>query len=369
MNAPAAIARTNDASNPGCAPLALSRAEMERAFLASDVGYDGAFWTAVRTTGIFCRPTCPARKPHPENCEFFGSVREAMFAGYRACKRCKPLDAPVAAPDWVAPLLDEIESDPQPRVQAHELRRRGLDPGRVRRWFMSRYGMTFAAYCRAKRLGCALQRLRGGATLDDAVFESGYGSHSGFRDAFGKSFGQAPGRGRAVEPVMTAMIESPVGPLLAGARDEGVCLLEFTDRRMLEAQLHTVRRRLGAALVPGDHALLTRLTQELNEYFTAARRSFTVPLLAPGTPFQERVWAELLKIPYGETICYEDLARRVGRPGACRAVGTANGMNRLAIVIPCHRVLNKSGELGGYGGGMWRKRKLLDMEMQRAAMK
>ncbi|MCE9620625.1 MAG: methylated-DNA--[protein]-cysteine S-methyltransferase [Planctomycetes bacterium] len=342
---------------------------MECAFLASDASYDGLFWTAVRTTGIFCRPTCPARKPKPENCEFFGTVREAMFAGYRACKRCKPLQAPGAAPDWVAPLLSEIDSDPQPRVQAHHLRERGLDPGRVRRWFVAHYGMTFAAYCRAKRLGGALRQLRSGASVDDAVFESGYRSHSGFRDAFGKSFGQAPGKGRSMEPVITAMIESPVGPLLAGARDEGVCLLEFTDRRMLEAQLQTVQRRLGAALVPGEHRWLRKLKTELDEYFAGARRDFTVPLVAPGTPFQEQVWAELRKIPHGETICYEELAKRFGRPGASRAVGTANGMNRIAILIPCHRVLNKSGELGGYGGGMWRKQKLLELEKGEAAIK
>lgn len=349
-------------------PRSITRAEMERAYLSSDASYEGVFWTAVRTTGIFCRPTCPARKPKPENCEFFASVREALFAGYRACKRCRPMDPLGTAPDWVAPLLAELESDPQPRVQAHDLRDRGLDPGRVRRWFVTNYGMTFAAYCRAKRLGVALQQLRSGAAVDDVVFDSGYRSHSGFRDAFDKTFGQAPGKGRSMEPVVTTMIESPVGPLLAGARDAGICLLEFTDRRMLEAQMQTVQRRLGAALVPGEHLWLAQLATELGEYFAAKRRDFTLPLVAPGTPFQEQVWAELLKIPYGQTICYEELAQRVGRPGASRAVGTANGMNRIAIVIPCHRVLNKSGQLGGYGGGMWRKQTLLQLELGQAGM-
>lgn len=349
-------------------PPSISRTEMVRAYLASDASFEGVFWTAVRTTGIFCRPTCPARKPKPENCEFFRSIREALFAGYRACKRCRPMEPLGAAPDWVAPLLREIDSDPQPRVQAHHLREQGLDPGRVRRWFVANYGMTFAAYCRAKRLGGALQQLRTGAAVDEVVFDSGYRSHSGFRDAFGKTFGQAPGKGRSMEPVVTTMIESPVGPLLAGARDSGICLLEFTDRRMLEAQLHTVQRRLGAALVPGEHPWLTQVTRELGEYFAAQRREFSVPLVAPGTPFQEQVWAELLKIPYGGTICYEELAQRVGRPGASRAVGTANGMNRLAILIPCHRVLNKSGQLGGYGGGVWRKQLLLQLELGHAGM-
>ncbi len=342
-----------------------ARAEMERAFLESDAGYDGVFWTAVRTTGIFCRPSCPARKPKPANCEFFPTVKQALFAGYRPCKRCRPLEAPGTRPAWIAPLLDELDNEPHPRFAARDLRERGLDPARVSRYFTARYGMTFAAYCRSKRLGGALQQLRRGASVDDVVFESGYRSHSGFRDAFGRTFGQAPGKGRAMEPVTTALLESPVGPLLAGVRDGGVCLLEFTDRRMLESQLATLQRRLQAPLVPGGHRWLAQLAAELGDYFAGTRRAFSVPLEAPGTSFQERVWEELTRIPYGETIDYGELARRVGRPGAARAVGTANGMNRIAILIPCHRVVNRSGELGGYGGGLWRKQRLLELESGR----
>jgi AraC family transcriptional regulator of adaptative response/methylated-DNA-[protein]-cysteine methyltransferase len=158
------------------------------------------------------------------------------------------------------------------------------------------------------------------------------------------------------------MIESPVGPLVAGATSDGVCLLEFTDRRMLEGQLETLKKRLKLPAVPGDHPFLTQLRTELAAYFAGKLQQFQVPLLAPGTEFQERVWAELGRIPYGDTISYEELAKKAGRPGAQRAAGHANGLNRLAIVIPCHRVVNKDGELGGYGGGLWRKRLLLDLE-------
>ena len=157
-------------------------------------------------------------------------------------------------------------------------------------------------------------------------------------------------------------IESPLGPLIAGATEEGVCLLEFTDRRKLEAQLQTLRRRFKVHIVPGENAHLQQLKRELVDYFAGRLQQFRVPLIYPGTPFQEQVWSELLRIPYGETRSYEDMARSIQNPGAVRAVGHANGSNRIAIVIPCHRVVNKGGKLGGYGGGLRRKQFLLDLE-------
>jgi AraC family transcriptional regulator of adaptative response/methylated-DNA-[protein]-cysteine methyltransferase len=158
------------------------------------------------------------------------------------------------------------------------------------------------------------------------------------------------------------MIESPLGPLLAGASDSGICLLEYTDRRMLEHNFETMRRRFGCAVVPGEHAWLKQLRGELAEYFAGKRQAFAVPLESRGTPFQEKVWAELRRIPHGETISYDELARRIGQPTAQRAVARANGMNRICILIPCHRVIGKDGSLTGYGGGLWRKRLLLELE-------
>ena len=198
--------------------------------------------------------------------------------------------------------------------------------------------------------------------MDDAVFESGYLSHSGFREAFTRTFGATPGKGEAVDSVAIAWIESPLGPLIAGADERGVCLLEFSDRRMLEAQLQTLARRLRRPLVPGEHGHLDRLRSELAEYFDGKREAFDVPLHAPGTPFQERVWSALLDIPFGELRSYEQIAVAIGAPKAVRAVGRANGMNRIAIVIPCHRVVGKDGTPTGYGGGIWRKQRLLDLE-------
>jgi len=344
-----------------------TRDAMVAAFMASDPTYDGVFYTAVKTTRIFCRPACPARKPLPQNVEFYATVREAMFAGYRPCKRCTPLDTPGKPPEWVARLIARVDETPDARIQAHDLRALAIDPGRARRWFKTHYGMTFAAFCRARRLSSALASIREGGSVDDAVFESGYLSHSGFSDAFTRTFGATPVQGDSVDAVSLAWIESPVGPLIAGADDRGICLLEFSDRRMLEAQLKTLSHRLRRPLVPGGHPLLDRLRTELAEYFEGTRNAFEVPLHAPGTPFQELVWAELLKVPFGELRSYEDIAIAIGRPKAVRAVGRANGMNRIAIVIPCHRVVGKDGSPTGYGGGIWRKQRLLDLESGHSA--
>lgn len=164
------------------------------------------------------------------------------------------------------------------------------------------------------------------------------------------------------EPCILRTIDSPIGPLLAGARDDGVCLLEFAGPERRQAQTQRVRRLFACDTVDGDHRWLVQLREELGAYFAGALTRFTVPLVAPGTPFQERVWSELLRIPYGETRSYESIAASVTSTRAQRAVGRTNGLNRIAIVIPCHRVVNKDGRLGGYGGGLWRKDALLGLE-------
>lgn len=161
--------------------------------------------------------------------------------------------------------------------------------------------------------------------------------------------------------VVMSEIDSPVGVLVAGATSEGLCLLEFRDREILETQVAKVRARVGPTIT-GRNPILEQLRAELDEYFDGGRREFTLPLVFPGTPFQVKVWSSLCEIPFGETIAYEELARRIGAPSGQRAVGHANGQNPIAIVIPCHRVVNKDGKLGGYGGGLWRKRLLLDLE-------
>ena len=336
--------------------------EMIRAYQASDSSYDGVFYLGVRTTGIFCLPSCRARKPYPKNVEFFATPEEAQFAGYRPCKRCHPLNLNGQSPEWVAPLLHDVERDPSLRLKDEDLRARGLDPASVRRYFLRRYGQTFQAYTRARRLGKAFSALQQGADLDDVALGFGYESHSGFREAFGRLFGQAPGQSRSGECIVVTWLETPLGQLVSGATSEGVCLLEFADRAILEDQFAALQKRFGHAIIPGTNPHLEQLAAELALYFSGDLHRFTVPLLLSGTPFQENVWRELLNIPYGETLSYSQLAERVGTANAQRAVGQANGTNRIAIVIPCHRVVNKHGKLGGYGGGLWRKQILLDLE-------
>lgn len=338
-----------------------TRPQMLQAFLARDASYEGVFLTAVRTTGIFCRPTCSARKPKPENVEFFAEVGEALQAGYRPCLRCKPLEVAGAPPDWLRPLLAEVEAEPLKRWRDRDLRALGLEPTRVRRWFRAQHGMTFHAYARARRLGLAFAAIKGGEGVTEAAFSHGYESLSGFGEAIKKLIGEPP-RGADRQNVVLRRISSPLGTLVAGASERGVCLLEFNDRRRLEAQLKTVQRRLRAVFVPGAHPHLEQLEAELADYFAGARANFEVPLDAPGTEFQEQVWRALREIPAGETRSYSDLARALGRPSAVRAVARANGDNRIAILIPCHRVIGADGQLRGYGGGLWRKRRLLELE-------
>ena len=334
---------------------------MQRAYLEKDTSYDGLFFLGVRTTGIFCKPTCPARKPLPQNVEYFATAQHALVAGYRPCRRCRPLGME-EHPSWVVELMNDIDRMDIKRISDAELRGRGVDPATARRYFQKRFGMTFQAFCRARRLTQALGQIRKGAPLDNVVFENGYESHSGFRDAFVRLFGKPPGHCRAQDSISLTWIKSPLGPLVAGATREGICLLEFTDRRMLEAQFAAISRLFQCAVLPGKTAHLTLLEQELTGYFAGAVQSFSVPLVYPGSDFQRRVWKELLNIPYGETRSYEDIAVAVGTPAACRAVGRTNGLNRIAIVIPCHRVVNKGGQLGGYGGGLRRKQFLLELE-------
>ncbi len=339
-----------------------SRDEMTHAFLHRDASYEGVFYTGVRTTGVFCHPTCPAKKPRPENVQFFATAREALFAGFRPCKRCRPLQPTGAAPEWLGRLLEAVEQEPTRRWTDADFRRLGVGPERVRRWFQQHYGMTFHAYARARRLGSALERIREGESVVDAAFDHGFESLSGFNEAFRRVLGMAPTQAVDAPVVRLRHLATPLGAMIAGANDEAVCLLEFADRRMLELQLRRVVSRFACRVVPGSNPLLDRLAAELDAYFAGNLVEFTVPVEAPGTPFQEAVWKRLLAMPSGTTMSYGALAREIGKPDAVRAVARAVGDNRLAIVIPCHRIVGADGSLTGYGGGLWRKQRLLDLE-------
>lgn len=338
---------------------------MYRAVATRDASFDGIFFMGVRTTGVVCRPGCPARTPARPNVEFFRTLQEALLAGYRACLRCRPLEAAGSPPAWLQPLLAEVERLAAPRLSDADLRARGLEPVRVRRWFRSHYGMTFHAYQRARRIGRAMATLTQGESVTHAAYDNGYESLSAFYDAFRALLDTTPGRARtgaAAVPVHFTRIATPLGPMLAAADDDALRLLEFTDRRMLETQLQRLARRAGGAPVPAPNDVLERVRHELDAYFSGQLRTFTVPLAPAGTPFQQGVWQVLLQIPYGATRSYAEQARAIGRPTATRAVARANGDNPIAVIVPCHRVVGADGRLTGYGGGLWRKQWLLELE-------
>jgi AraC family transcriptional regulator of adaptative response/methylated-DNA-[protein]-cysteine methyltransferase len=338
--------------------------EMYRALLARDASYEGTFWLGVRTTGIVCRPTCPARKPKRENVAFFASLDSAIEAGFRPCLRCRPTEHAGTAPEWAASLLHRLHKAPQQRMRDTDLRTLGLDPMRVRRWFVRVHGTTFHGYQRALRLGRAMHQLQGGTSVLATTFDAAYESPTAFREAFSELFGVLPGEvgPTSAAPLIARQVATPLGAMLAIANDDGLCLLEFADRPMLATQLRRIRQRFSAPIIGGSHALLDQVERELEEYFAGERTEFTVPLRIQGTEFQRAAWDALRNIPYGTTLSYGEQAHRIGRADAQRAIGRANGDNCMAIIIPCHRVVRADGTLCGYGGGLWRKQRLLELE-------
>ncbi len=335
---------------------------MYRALGRRDAAYEGVFFTGVKTTGIFCRPTCRAKKPKQENVEFFPTVTEALHGGYRPCRLCRPMDATRPVPPLVERLRRAVEAAADGRVTDKDLAALGIDPSTARRQFKAYHGLTFHAYQRARRMGLALRDVKRGRSVIEAQLDGGYQSSSGFREAFVRVFG-APPRGAQTEDCLFARrIETPLGTMLALAGDAGLQLLEFVDRRGLERELGQIRRRLKCAIVPGNNAVLDETARQLARYFAGESLRFDLPLAPVGSEFQQRVWAELQKIPAGRTRGYAEMAARLGKPGAARAIGRANGSNMLALVIPCHRVIKADGSLCGYAGGLWRKQRLLEHE-------
>lgn len=335
---------------------------MYQAFLNRDASFEGLFVMGVRTTGIFCRPTCPARKPRRENVEFFPRAGDALAAGYRPCQRCRPLEPKGVEPDWLRPLLAAVEAEPERRWTVSDVQGFGVEPARVRRWFQAQHGMTFLAYLRARRLGQAFSRIGEGAKVLDSAMEADFDSVSGFCDALRRATGDSPRAGRDRPALKVAQVASPLGPIMVAGDATAVYLVEFWDRRMLETQFAVLEKRLGVVFFPGESDPIRRVRDELAGYFAGDLKKFVTPLRFPGSEHQEQVWRALLEVPFGETWTYGQLAAKVGRPAAVRSVARAVGENRLAILVPCHRIVGADGRLTGYGGGLWRKRFLLRHE-------
>lgn len=340
----------------------LSKDIMYQASCNKNPDFEGVFWMAVKTTGVFCRPTCTARKPKIENVEFFDNTKDPILKGYRPCKICKPLESPDQTPEAIQKLLDDLSQDPSMKFKDYDLVQRGLEPANIRRWFLKHHGMTFHAFQRMFKINSAFKKLQDGENIIDAALDIGYESLSGFNESFKNIFGVSPAQSKMEKVIDLKRIETPIGTMIACADKHGICLFEFSDRKALPTELKQISKHFDANIIQGENPHFTTLQKELKEYFEGKRKEFTVPLSPVGTDFQKRVWEILRTIPYGTTRSYQEQAHILGNPKAVRAVANANGLNKISILIPCHRVIGSDGKLTGYGGGIWRKQKLLELE-------
>lgn len=335
-----------------------------RALLDRDAIYDGQVYVGVATTGVFCRLTCPARKPRRENCTFFSTVGACIEAGYRPCKRCHPL-APMAAADpLIGTLLMALDERPDYRWSEVELERLGFDLSTVRRSFKRHFGMTFLEMARQRRLRDGFETLAKGGKVIDAQINAGFESASAFRAAFAALLGRAPGS-LDTQPLLFAdWVPTPLGDMISITSTSRLHLLEFIDRKALKTELSRLEKHTKGRMGIGKTDPGEQIKFELKAFFTGESADFVTPLAYHGSAFAKDVWQELRCIPAGVTRSYSDIARRIGQPQASRAVARANGANQIALVIPCHRVIGADGSLTGYGGGLWRKQKLLEIERQ-----
>ena len=327
------------------------------AFETRDRSQDGCFAGAVRTTGIYCKPSCPARRPRRENVAFFASGAAAMASGYRACLRCRP-DEVGRDRAAVAQAVDLIGTAEGLLLLADLAAAVGYAPHHFQRLFTRDLGVSPAAYARAVRAKRAATHLQEDKSVTDALYDAGYAAPSRFYADAEERLGMTPsawrdgGRGATIRFVM---VDSALGPLLIAATDKGICRLTFGED---EAALR--RKFPNADIRPDDGTIAPWVEAALAQIDRPS--DHRLPLDVRGTAFQEKVWGELRKIPLGQTRSYADIAAAVGQPGAVRAVGTANGSNPVSVLVPCHRVIRSDGSLGGYGGGLPNKRYLLAAE-------
>src|SRR3982750_3209435 len=328
------------------------------AFMRRDRSWDGQVIGAVKTTGIYCKPSCPARRPKREHVEFFSSGEEARAAGFRSCMRCKPDEVgrdreAVAA---AVKLIERAEEAPSLAELADAV---GYAPHHFQRIFKRDLGVSPAEYARGLRNRRAQTALKANGRVTDAIYDAGYSGPSGFYSDAKERLGMTPsawrdgGRG---ETIRWTHFDSPLGRMLIAATSKGICRLTFDD------DVESLRRLFPKASIVEDAGGLGELIQGALQAIESPRAAPQLPIDVAGTAFQEAVWRELRKIPLGETRSYAEIAAAIGQPKAVRAVGTANGDNHVAVLIPCHRVIRSDGSLGGYAGGLDRKRKLLESE-------
>jgi AraC family transcriptional regulator of adaptative response/methylated-DNA-[protein]-cysteine methyltransferase len=340
-----------------------------RAVVARDRAADGRFFYSVRTTGVYCRPSCGARTPRPENVAFHGTAADAERAGFRPCKRCRP-DRPAQAAQHapkVAELCRFIEQAEAPPTLGELAARAGLSAYHLHRVFKDTTGLTPKAYAAAHRAKRVRQALDRSATVTEAVYDAGYGSQGRFYAESNQLLGMTPTAyraGGADTDIRFAVGECSLGSILVAQSDRGVCAILLGDDP--DRLARDLQDRFPHARLIGGDAAFERLVARVVGYVEAPGLGLDLPIDVRGTAFQQRVWQALREIPAGETVSYTALAKRIGAPKAVRAVAQACGANLLAVAIPCHRVVQSDGGLAGYRWGVERKRELLRRETARA---
>jgi len=330
--------------------------------------YDGIFFTAVKTTGIFCHPSCRARIPKAENVLFYDSAQEALQNGFRPCKVCKPMEKIGETPTNIKHIIAELQQNPHKKISDKDLKLKGVEPHTIRRWFKKNYRMTFHSFQKMLRINYAFENIKQGKSITHSAYESGYESLSGFNESYRSVFGEPASKSKNRNIINVLRFSSPIGSIIACATEHGICFLGFIGQKRLEDQFSAIQKELDAVILPGKTPHLTQVKKEINEYFDGSRTNFTVPLDIIGTNFRKQVWNELLKIPYGKTASYKAQAIAINNLQAIRAVASANGANKISIIIPCHRVIGTNGSLTGYAGGIHKKSWLLNFERKNSNM-
>jgi AraC family transcriptional regulator of adaptative response/methylated-DNA-[protein]-cysteine methyltransferase len=338
---------------------------------ARDAAFDGAFVTAVLTTGIYCRPSCSARRPLRQNVRFFESPDAAERAGFRACLRCKPRDVG-RGPDGeglIRGICRRIEASADERVTLQALAREfGISPHHLQRTFKRATGVSPRQYADSVRLGRLKGRLQGKETVTMAMHEAGYGSSSRLYESAAERLGMTPGayrEGGRGQEIRYAVVGTPIGKVLVAATERGICSVRLgSSERSMAAELG---REFPAATIRRDRNGMSGWVRSLARHLEGREPRLDVPIDVKVTAFQWKVYEALRAIPYGETRTYKEVARSIGKPKAARAVGHACATNPVGLIIPCHRVVREGGGLGGYAWGLGVKKRLLESERRGAA--
>jgi AraC family transcriptional regulator of adaptative response/methylated-DNA-[protein]-cysteine methyltransferase len=342
-----------------------------------DRAYDGKFFFGVMTTGVYCRPSCGCRLPLRQNVRFFADAATAERAGLRACRRCRPNEAPIEEQhaERIHQLAEYIrahsgEALPLARLASHS----GLSPFHLQRSFKAVMGVTPRQFTEACRLGAFKEQLRSNTSVTDAIYEAGFGASSRVYEKVDTHLGMTPAQYRAGGRGMTiayAAVDSSLGRMMIGATSRGICFIQFADTD--QDLLRMLAKEYPAAQLqpmPKDSEADFQLWMtELHKYLAGEKDQMQLPLDLRATAFQLKVWRYLQSIPYGSVKSYSEVADDLGQPTAARAVARACASNRVALLIPCHRVIRGSGDLAGYKWGLHRKRTLLDQERRVAANK